>query len=84
MSRIGKQPVSVPSGVNVDLAGQEVKVKGPKGALSLVLVDEIAATREDDKIVIRPRHESRRGRAMCAHAPATGGRRSRASGWRKR
>ena len=43
MSRIGKQPVSVPSGVNVDLAGQEVKVKGPKGALSLVLVDEIEA-----------------------------------------
>ena len=64
MSRIGKQPVSVPSGVNVDLAGQEVKVNGPKGALSLVLVDEIEATREDGKIVIRPRHESRRGRAM--------------------
>jgi len=64
MSRIGKQPVSVPAGVQVDLAGQEVKVKGPKGALSLVLADGIEAAREDGKIVIRPRHDSRRGRAM--------------------
>ncbi len=64
MSRIGKMPVMVPNGVNVDLSGQDVSVKGPKGVLSLTLVDDVEAVREDDKVWIKMRSESRRARMM--------------------
>ena len=43
MSRIGKKPVAVPSGVTASVDGQVVNVKGPKGAISLVLHGEVAA-----------------------------------------
>ena len=43
MSRIGKKAVAVPSGVAAGVEGQTVKVKGPKGALSLVLHDDVEA-----------------------------------------
>ena len=42
MSRIGKKPVSVPSGVTANVEGQTVKVKGPKGALQLVVHDDVS------------------------------------------
>lgn len=64
MSRIGKHPVAVPSGVQVSLSGQDLSVKGPKGQLAMRLVDEIAATYEDGKIALKPRDESRRARTM--------------------
>lgn len=64
MSRIGKLPVKVPSGVEVQLSGQDVSVKGPKGALSMTLVDDVEASREDDKIWIKPRGESKRAQTM--------------------
>ena len=64
MSRIGKTPVMVPSGVDVQIAGQDVSVKGPKGALSLTLVDDVEAKREDDKIWINPRNDTKRARTM--------------------
>ena len=64
MSRIGKSPVMVPSGVDVQLSGQDVSVKGPKGALSLTLVDDVEAKREDDKIWITPRGDTKRSRTM--------------------
>jgi large subunit ribosomal protein L6 len=54
----------VPNGVNVDLSGQDVSVKGPKGVLSLTLVDDVEAVREDDKVWIKMRSESRRARMM--------------------
>ena len=41
MSRIGKKPVAVPHGVTANVEGQTVKVKGPKGALQLVLDDDV-------------------------------------------
>ena len=41
MSRIGKRPVPVPKGVTASVSGQKVTVKGPKGELSLVLVNEV-------------------------------------------
>ena len=44
MSRIGKKPVAVPKGVTVSVNGQEVAVKGPKGELKHVLVDDVIAT----------------------------------------
>lgn len=64
MSRIGKNPVVIPDGVSVDLAEKDVSVKGPKGALSLTLVDEVSARREDDKIWIEPRDDSQRASNM--------------------
>ena len=64
MSRIGKLPVTIPSGVEVQLSGQDVSVKGPKGALSLTLVDDVEASREDDKIWVKPRSATRRARTM--------------------
>ncbi len=42
MSRIGKKPVAVPSGITANVEGQTVKVKGPKGALSAIVPDDVA------------------------------------------
>lgn len=52
MSRIGKKPVSLPGGVTASVDGQEVKVKGPKGELSHVLVDHVIAKMGDGGIEI--------------------------------
>jgi large subunit ribosomal protein L6 len=59
MSRIGKLPVPVPSGVDVTLAGQDVVVKGPKGELSLTLKEPITIRQADDGTleVVRPDDE---------------------------
>jgi large subunit ribosomal protein L6 len=64
MSRIGRKAVAVPSGVTAGVEGQTVKVKGPKGALELVLHDDVAARLDDGAIKIDPRVETRRARAM--------------------
>jgi len=55
MSRIGRLPITVPSGVDVAIEGQAVQVKGPKGALSLTVAEPIRVEREDDVLrVTRP------------------------------
>lgn len=64
MSRIGKKAVAVPSGVDVDLSGQNLKVKGPKGELAMTLVSEVLAKLDEDGIVVEPRDQSHRSRAM--------------------
>jgi large subunit ribosomal protein L6 len=64
MSRIGKKPVTVPSGVTAQVDGQEVKVKGPKGELRHVLVDAVVAKLEDGGIEIAMREDSKEARAM--------------------
>jgi large subunit ribosomal protein L6 len=64
MSRIGKKPVSIPSGVNVTLNGAELSAKGPKGALAMTLVEDVVATQEDGGIVVTPRGNTKRARAM--------------------
>ncbi|HQR81255.1 MAG TPA: 50S ribosomal protein L6, partial [Actinomycetota bacterium] len=48
MSRIGKNPVPVPSGVTVDIEGQTVTVKGPKGTLTHIVAEPIRASRNDE------------------------------------
>lgn len=64
MSRIGKKPISVPSGVDVSVEGQDVRVKGPKGELSLVIPAPISASIEDGTLtVIRP-DEERESRSL--------------------
>lgn len=64
MSRIGRHAVTVPAGVQVQVQGQLVSAKGPKGQLSVTLVDEIEASFADNKVTVKPRVESRRGRMM--------------------
>jgi large subunit ribosomal protein L6 len=64
MSRIGKQPVAIPGGVTAAVDGQEVKVKGPKGELKHVLVDEVVAKAGDNGIEISMREDSIEARAM--------------------
>lgn len=57
MSRIGKQPVPVPAGVDVKINGQELSVKGPKGDLKLVLPATFGAVLKDKTIVVSPRND---------------------------
>ena len=64
MSRVGKKPVPIPSGVTAVVEGQTVKVKGPKGALSLVLHGDVAAKVEKNEVKVDPRVETKRARAM--------------------
>ncbi len=64
MSRIGKKPIEVPSGVTVSIDGQQVTAKGPKGELSAVLIDEVLAEMGDDGVKVDPRDESKRAQAM--------------------
>jgi large subunit ribosomal protein L6 len=64
MSRIGKKPVPVPSGVTANVEGQTVKVKGPKGALQFVVPDEVSVKFEEGKVTVDPRNESKRARSM--------------------
>ena len=55
MSRIGKKPVPVPTGVTANLEGQTLSVKGPKGTLSMTMLDELVTTKvEDGQISVTP------------------------------
>ena len=64
MSRIGKKAVAVPSGVTANVEGQTVKVKGPKGALQVVLHDDVSVKLDKGAIKIDPRHETKRARSQ--------------------
>ena len=64
MSRIGKRPVAVPSGITANVSGQTVKVKGPKGALEVKLHDDVSVKLEEGRIKIDPRNESKRARSQ--------------------
>ncbi len=64
MSRIGKTPVPVPDGVDVQIAGQDVTAKGKLGELSVSLAPEIQVAMEDDGVVVRPVDDSKRARQM--------------------
>ncbi|HET9619417.1 MAG TPA: 50S ribosomal protein L6 [Pseudolabrys sp.] len=68
MSRIGKKPVSVPSGVTANVEGQTVKVKGPKGALQLVLHDDVSVSMDKAAINVQPRSETKRARSQWGTA----------------
>lgn len=55
MSRIGKQPIIIPQGVDVEIQGREIKVKGPKGELSLEFDPKINVIKKDGYIKVEPR-----------------------------
>jgi large subunit ribosomal protein L6 len=60
MSRIGKLPVAVPAGVDITIDGQDVAVKGPKGALSLTVAEPIKIARADDGTIAVTRPDDER------------------------
>ncbi len=64
MSRIGKLPVAVPSGVDVTVDGQTVTVKGPKGTLSHTVATPIVASLDDGAIVVRRPDDERSSRSL--------------------
>lgn len=64
MSRIGKLPVAVASGLKVALAGQQITVTGAKGTLKLELPREVAVSQEGNFVHVKPANDSNRARAM--------------------
>ncbi len=64
MSRVGKKPIPTPPGVTVSVSGQDVAVKGPKGALSFRAPDEVSVTHAGGELVVSPRSETNRARAL--------------------
>lgn len=65
MSRIGKLPIPVPSGVDVTIAGQEISVKGPKGTLAHTIAEPIVVERDEDgTLAVRRPDDERRNRAL--------------------
>ena len=64
MSRVGKNPVALPKGVETTINGQHISVKGPKGTLEINIPEPIEAKVEDDKIVVTRPDDNRKNRAL--------------------
>ena len=64
MSRIGRNPIPVPAGVDVRIDGADITVKGPKGELSHTLAEPITARLEDGTIYVERPNDERRSRAL--------------------
>ncbi|MDF1727834.1 MAG: 50S ribosomal protein L6 [Sulfitobacter sp.] len=62
MSRIGKKPVALPSGVSATVSGQSIEVKGPKGTRSFKATDDVDLKVEDNVVHVTPRGKSKRAR----------------------
>ena len=62
MSRIGKKPVELPSGVEANVSGQTVSVKGPKGVREFKATDDVTLKVEDGAVVVLPRGSSKRAK----------------------
>jgi len=70
MSRIGKKPVAIPTGVTAKLDGQSIAVKGAKGELEFTAPDEVSVKIEGGAILVEPHGEDKRSRAMWGTARA--------------
>jgi large subunit ribosomal protein L6 len=64
MSRIGRSPITVPSGVDVTIAGNHIDVKGPKGQLQFDVPGEITVRREGEELLVERPDDERENRAM--------------------
>ena len=62
MSRIGKKPVELPSGVSASVSGQTIEVKGPKGTRTFTATDDVTLTVSDNAVSVMPRGKSKRAR----------------------
>ncbi|UPK32494.1 50S ribosomal protein L6 [Bradyrhizobium sp. 186] len=70
MSRVGKRPVAVPSGVTATVDGQTVKMKGPKGQLQFVVHSDVEVKLDNGQVKVEPRVETNRARALYGTARA--------------
>src|SRR3954464_13569497 len=70
MSRVGKRPVAIPSGVTASVEGQTVKVKGPKGQLQFVVHDDVEVKFHGGSVKVAPRFKTNRAQAMYGTARA--------------
>ncbi|SFG36912.1 large subunit ribosomal protein L6 [Palleronia marisminoris] len=68
MSRIGKRPVELPSGVEANIDGQRIEVKGPKGSRSFQATDDVTLAVEDNAVTVTPRGSSKRARQQWGMA----------------
>jgi large subunit ribosomal protein L6 len=68
MSRIGKKPVELPSGVSASVSGQTVEVKGPKGTRSFTATDDVTITVDGNVVKVTPRGMSKRARQQWGMA----------------
>jgi len=64
MSRVGKYPVAVPSGVNVEIVGQTIKAKGKKGEQSLTIPEDVEIKRDGEMLAVSPRTTTKKARAL--------------------
>ncbi|HTL85956.1 MAG TPA: 50S ribosomal protein L6 [Acidimicrobiia bacterium] len=64
MSRIGKMPITVPSGVDVTIDGANVRVKGPKGQLEHQIVGDVSVSRDGDSLVLTRADDQRANRSL--------------------
>ena len=62
MSRIGKKPVELPSGVSASISGQTIEIKGPKDTQSFTATDDVTIAQEEGAITVTPRGKSKRAR----------------------
>ena len=62
MSRIGKKPIALPSGVEANVSGQTVTVKGPKGQRAFTATDDVSIAIEDGTVAVTPRGKSKRAK----------------------
>lgn len=69
-SRVAKNPIAIPKGVEVTLSGQDVKVKGPKGELALNVHSLIELVKNDNEVVVKQRAESKDADAQAGTARA--------------
>ncbi|WP_193368104.1 50S ribosomal protein L6 [Pelagibius marinus] len=68
MSRVGKNPVEVPAGVEVAIKGGLVSAKGKLGTLDFQATDDVQITQEDNKVWVKPVNETKKARAMWGTA----------------
>ena len=70
MSRVGKRPVPIPSGVTASVEGQTVKMKGPKGQLQFIVHDDVEVKFENGEVKVAPKVKTNRAQAMYGTARA--------------
>ncbi len=64
MSRIGKKPVAIPSGVTASMEAGVLSMKGPKGTLTMPLVDDVTYTLENGELAVKPANATKRARSF--------------------
>ena len=72
MSRIGKKPVELPTGVSASVSGQMIEVKGPKGTRSFKATDDVTIAVNENAVAVTPRGSSKRALQQWGYEPYNG------------